>query len=165
MNSFFASVEELQDPSYVNKPIAVSGRTKRSVVASANYIARAKGVKAAMPVFMAQHLCPGLIIAIPHFNLYHEYSERFVQIISEKFTNNVEIGSIDECYVDITSLVNKKNDPVEIAVRIQKAILKDTGLKCSIGIANNKFLAKMGSDYKKPLGITTMWQNEIQKKL
>jgi DNA polymerase-4 len=156
MNSFFASVEELQDPSYRNKPIAVSGHTARSVIASANYIARAKGVKAAMPVFMAQRLCPGLIIALPHFNLYHEYSERFMQLISEKFTNNIEIGSIDECYVDITSLVNRKQDPVEIAMRVQKTILKDIGLKCSIGVANNKFLAKMASDYKKPLGITTM---------
>jgi DNA polymerase-4 len=156
MNSFFASVEELLNPRYKNKPIAVSGYTKRSVVASANYMARGYGVRAAMPVFMAQKLCPGLFIVTPHFHAYQEYSEKFIQLIAEKFTNNIEIGSIDECYVDITSLVNKKRSPTTIATEIQNTIKSKIGLNCSIGIANNKFLAKMGSDYQKPLGITTM---------
>jgi DNA polymerase-4 len=165
MNSFFASVEELQNPSYKNKPIAVSGYTKRSVVSSANYIARQNGVKAAMPIFMAKKLCPDLIIANHHFHLYHEYSEKFIELISEKFTNNIEIGSIDECYVDVTSLVNKTRTAIDIANQIQQSIKRKIGLNCSIGVANNKFLAKMGSDYKKPMGVTTMWLNEIETKL
>jgi DNA polymerase-4 len=156
INSFFASVEELQNPSYQNKPIAVAGHTKRSVVSSANYIARGYGVKAAMPIFMAKNLCHDLIIVTHHFDLYHEYSETFIKLISEKFTNNIEIGSIDECYVDITMLVNKGQSPIDVATRIQTTIKKQLGLNCSIGVANNKFLAKMGSDYRKPLGITTM---------
>jgi DNA polymerase-4 len=156
INSFFASVEELQNPNYKNKPIVVSGYTKRSVVASANYIARNYGINAAMPIFMAKNLCRSLVVVTPHFNLYEEYSEKFIRLISEKFTNNIEIGSIDECYVDITNIVNKKNQPINIAYQIQKMIKAKLGLNCSIGIANNKFLAKMGSDYKKPLGITTI---------
>jgi DNA polymerase-4 len=156
MNAFFASVEQLQNPIYQNKPLAVAGYTKRSVIASANYKARKFGVRAAMPLFMAQKLCPGLIIVTPHFHLYHEYSERFIELISEKFTNNIEIGSIDECYVDITTLVNDKCSPMKIATAIQRAIKTKIGLDCSIGIANNKFLAKMGSDFHKPMGVTTM---------
>jgi DNA polymerase-4 len=156
MNSYFASVEEAEFPQYRNKPIIVSGKTKRSVVASANYLARSFGIKAAMPIYMAKRLCPRVIIAIPHFNLYQTYADRFLQTIAEKFTNNIEIASIDECYVDITSLTKNNLMAVKIAEQIQTAIKKETGLKCSIGVANNKFLAKMGSDYKKPLGITTM---------
>ncbi|MDR0825983.1 MAG: DNA polymerase IV [Mycoplasmataceae bacterium] len=165
MNSYFASVEEAEFPQYRNKPIIVSGKTKRSVVASANYLARSFGIKAAMPIYMAKRLCPRVIIAIPHFNLYQTYADRFLQTIAEKFTNNIEIASIDECYVDITSLTKNNLMAVKIAEQIQTAIKKETGLKCSIGVANNKFLAKMGSDYKKPLGITTMWLSEIKEKL
>jgi DNA polymerase-4 len=156
INSFFASVEELNHPSFKNKPIAVSGYTKRSVVCSANYIAREYGIKAAMPVFLAQKLCPGLTVVVPHFDQYHKYSERFTKFISEKFTNKIELGSIDECYVNITSLIDENHSPIQIAENLQKWIKNAIGLNCSIGIANNKFLAKMASDYKKPLGITTL---------
>jgi DNA polymerase-4 len=156
MNAFFASVEELQNPNYIGKPIAVGGKTGRAVISSANYVARAYGVKAAMPNFMAQKLCKQLIIVNANFNLYQEYFEKFINLICEKFTNKVEIASIDECYVDITSLVTVKRSPVTIAQLIQQSIKKNTGLKSSIGVANNKFLAKMASDYKKPMGITTI---------
>ncbi|GHU32175.1 hypothetical protein FACS1894166_04970 [Bacilli bacterium] len=156
MNSYFASVEEAEFPQYRNKPIIVSGKTKRSVVASANYLARSFGIKAAMPIYMAQRLCPRVVIAIPHFHLYQEYADRFIELIAEKFTNNIEIASIDECYVDISAIAKTDAAAVKVAERIQTAIKTTIGLKCSIGVANNKFLAKMGSDYKKPLGITTM---------
>jgi DNA polymerase-4 len=156
MNSFFASVEELQNPKYIGKPIAVGGKTSRTVISSANYIARAYGVKAAMPLFMAQKLCKQLIVVPVHFDLYQEYSEKFMNLICEKFTNKVEMASIDECYVDIASLVNVKRTPMMVAKQIQQAIKNNIGLSSSIGVANNKFLAKMASDYKKPMGITTM---------
>jgi DNA polymerase-4 len=156
MNSFFASCEEINHPEYQGKPLAVSGKTKRSVVCSANYLARGFGVKAAMPIYMAQKLCRGLVVIVPHFGLYHHYSNLFVDVIQTHFTNIIEMGSIDECYADITSLVNTKNDPISIAKKIQIIIKREVGLGCSIGVANNKFLAKMGSEYKKPMGITTM---------
>jgi DNA polymerase-4 len=156
MNAFFASVEELQNPDYQNKPIAVGGHGMRSVISTANYVARAYGVKAAMPMYMAKKLCKDIIFVPLHFHLYEEYSNKFMDLICEKFTNQIEVSSIDECYVDITNLVTKNRSPLLIAKQIQNSIKKNIGLKCSIGVANNKFLAKMGSDYKKPMGITTM---------
>lgn len=165
MNAFFASVEELQNPKYINKPIAVSGKTKRSVIASANYIARAKGVKAAMPVYQALNLCKDLIIVVPHFHLYHKYSEMFHQLIEEKITTKIEKSSIDECYVDISDLAKTKIEAINIAQKIQNFIFKDIKLKCSIGVSQNKFLAKMASDFKKPMGISTCFQDEIKTKL
>jgi DNA polymerase-4 len=165
MNAFFASVEELQNPKYINKPIAVSGKTKRSVIASANYIARTKGIRAAMPVYQALNLCKDLIIVIPHFHLYHKYSDKFHQIIEEKFTTKIERCSIDECYVDISDLAKTKQEAINVAKKIQQAILNLTKLKSSIGISQNKFLAKMASDFKKPMGISTCFKEEIKTKL
>jgi DNA polymerase-4 len=165
MNAFFASVEELQNPRYMNKPIAVSGKTKRSVIASANYVARAKGIKAAMPVYQALNLCKDLIIVVPHFHLYQEYSEKFLHLIEEKFSNKIEHFSIDECYVDISDLATNVSQSMDVAKKIQKTIYDYSKLKCSIGISNNKFLAKMASDFKKPMGISTCFTNEVSKKL
>jgi DNA polymerase-4 len=165
MNAFFASVEELQNPKYINSPIAVSGKTKRSVIASANYIARAKGVKAAMPVYQALNLCPNLIIVIPHFNLYQLYSQKILQLIEEKFTTRIEPFSIDECYADISNLASDKQSAFKVATKIQSTIFNELKLKCSIGISTNKFLAKMASDFKKPFGISTLYVEEIEEKL
>lgn len=165
MNAFFASVEEIQNPKLINKPIAVSGKTKRSVIASANYIARAKGIKAAMPVYQALNLCRDLIIVVPHFHLYQDYSEKFHRLIEEKFTTKIEHFSIDECYVDISDLAKSKQEAFNIAKKIQKSIFDNIKLKCSIGISQNKFLAKMASDFKKPMGISTCYQEEVKTKL
>jgi DNA polymerase-4 len=164
MNAYFATVEELLDPRLVGKPVIVGGRVKRSVVSSANYIARAKGVKAAMPVFQAEKLCPEGIYVFPHFRAYEEYHMKFIQYIEKNFTNKIEVASIDECYIDITDLTNK-HTPFEIAKTIQLNLKKKFGLGTSIGIAHNKFMAKMGSDYKKPNGITQMYDEDVETKL
>jgi DNA polymerase-4 len=156
MDCFFASVEELLNPKLKNKPIIVAGRNKRSVVSSANYLARKDGVKAAMPLFMATKICPKVIVVLPHFYKYEEYSEKFINLIEKKFSKMVEHLSIDECFVDITNLVNKNTSPIDVCNNIQRQIKQHIGLPCSIGIANNKFLAKMASDLKKPMGITTL---------
>ncbi|MDR0985831.1 MAG: DNA polymerase IV [Mycoplasmataceae bacterium] len=165
MDCFFASVEELLNPKLKNKPIIVAGRNKRSVVSSANYLARKDGVKAAMPLFMATKICPKVIVVLPHFYKYEEYSEKFINLIEKKFSKMVEHLSIDECFVDITNLVNKNTSPIDVCNNIQRQIKQHIGLPCSIGIANNKFLAKMASDLKKPMGITTLWNSEIKNKL
>jgi DNA polymerase-4 len=165
MNAFFASIEELQNPKIANKPIAVAGHTKRSVVSSANYIARQKGVRAAMPIFQALSICQDLIVVYPHFNLYQLYSEKFCRLIEEKFTNKIEQFSIDECYVDITELAKTRQQCINIAKQIQLSIYKHIKLKCSIGISNNKFLAKMASDFQKPMGLSTCFPEEIKDKL
>lgn len=157
INAFFASAEEANNPSLKNKPIVVAGKTKRSVVSCPNYVARKFGIKAAMPIFQAKSLCKNLIIVSHKFHLYEEYSEKFINLLSEKVSNRIEYISLDECYMDVTNLVTEKRTPLVIAQKIQNLVKKELGLGTSIGISYNKFLSKMGSDYKKPMGITQIF--------
>jgi len=164
MNCFFPSVETVLNPKLKGKPVIVGGRTRRSVVASANYEARRFGVRAAMPIYRAQSLCKTAIILTPNFEAYKDFHHKFISLVREKFTDKIEDVSIDEFYIDATELCEKV-EPKLIALRIQNSIKKEIGLSCSIGIAHNKFLAKMASDYKKPLGITQMFEEDIPEKL
>jgi DNA polymerase-4 len=164
MNSYFPSVEEVLNPNLKNKPVIVGGKSRRSVVSSANYKAREHGVKAAMPMYKALLLCPNAIVIEPTFSHYQKFHDKFIKIIAENFSDKIEDCSIDECFVDITKLVRNKS-PKIIALKIQNMIKNKLGLKCSIGIAHNKFMAKMGSDYKKPLGITQMYKEDVVEKL
>ena len=157
MNAFFASVEEALNPKLRGKPIAVCGKTTRSVIAAANYEARKYGVKAAMPVFMGKRNCPQLILVMHNFEAYEDYSHKFISLIREKITNKVEIMSIDECLVDITHLCKNHYDAINIARKIQALIMRNLKLPCSIGVSYNCFLAKMASDIKKPMGITPIF--------
>lgn len=165
INAFFASVEQANNPSLKNKPIVVAGKTKRSVVSCPNYVARKFGIKAAMPIFQAKSLCKNLIIVSHKFHLYEEYSEKFINLLSEKVSNRIEYISLDECYMDVTNLVTEKRTPLVIAQKIQNLVKKELGLGTSIGISYNKFLSKMGSDYKKPMGITQIFSQEDIKKI
>jgi len=164
MDCYFCSVELILNPTLKNKPIAVGGLTKRSVVASANYEARKYGVMAAEPIFHAVKKCPNLIVLKPHFEQYEYYHNEFIKLLKTYFCKKIEVASIDECYLDITKLV-KNNSPEYIALKIQTLIKSKLNLPCSIGISNNKFLAKMGSKMKKPFGISTLYPNEIPTKL
>jgi DNA polymerase-4 len=164
MNAYFASVEEILNPKLINKPLIVSGYSKKSVVSCPNYIARKYGIKAAMPVYKAIQLCPTVNICIPKMKEYQRFHNKFISIIKTKLSNLIEIVGIDECYVDVTHLSNK-TEPIKLAKMIQNKIFTTTGLKSSIGISSNKFLAKMASDLKKPMGISTLFQNEIQEKI
>lgn len=162
MNAFFASAEQAEHPELRGKPIAVGSSNSRSVLSTASYEARAYGVNSAMPVFMAKKKCPNLIIVEHHFDLYLQKSHEFVEVI-RRFSPIIEMASIDECFVDVTYPISKEKDPLKYIKSIQDAILKDTGLKCSIGVAPNKFLAKMASDYKKPMGITLIRKKDIKQ--
>lgn len=164
LNSFFASAEILLDPSLQGKPIAVSGHSRRAVISTASYEARAFGVNSAMPNAMALQLCPELIIVNGHHEYYEKLSNQFIEII-HKYTDVVEKASIDECYADMTEIIKNFKKPLDLAWQIQKELLHDLGLKCSIGVAPNKFLAKMASDMKKPMGITVLRIQEVPKKL
>ena len=164
LNAFFASCEVLLDPSLNGKPIAVSGTTRRSVVSTASYEARAYGVHSAQPIEEAKRLCRELIIVEPHFHYYHELSNEFMGIISE-YTDTMEIASIDECYADMTEAIMKFEKPLDLAWLIQRRVREELGLSCSIGVAPNLFLAKMASDMKKPNGITVLRIREVPQKL
>jgi DNA polymerase-4 len=164
MNSFFPSVEELLNPALKGKPVIVAANNRRSVVSSANYEARKYGVKSAMPLYRALLLCPKAKLVEPHFEYYEKYHNEFISLIKEKFTKEVEVASIDECYIDATKLV-KRTSIMKVALSIQNAIKNKLGLNCSIGISNNKFLAKMASKFKKPLGITMLYKEDLPTKL
>ena len=164
LNAFYASCEVLLDPSLKGKPLAVSGTTRRSVVSTASYEARAYGVHSAQPIEEAKRLCRDLIIVEPHFHYYHELSNEFMGIIGE-YTDTMEIASIDECYADMTEAIMKFEKPLDLAWLIQRRVREELGLSCSIGVAPNLFLAKMASDMKKPNGITVLRIREVPQKL
>ena len=158
LNAFFASVEEILNPKLKTKPIVVGGKTSRaSVVSCPNYNARKFGIKGGMPIYKAKKLCRDLIVVNHHFQEYEKYSNIFIDFISQKLTNNIETMSIDECFADVTHLCSTPKEAINIAKIIQRRIYNSIGLKCSIGVSYNKFLAKMASDLKKPYGITSIF--------
>lgn len=164
LNAFFAACEILENPSLKNKPIAISFNSNKSVISTSSYEARKYGVTSAMPVFMAKKKCKDLILIPPNFKLYQKKSEEFFSILKE-YSPIMEIASIDECYMDITEPISKQKDPLKYIKSIQEDVLKRTGLGCSIGVAPNKFLAKMASDYQKPLGLTLIRKKDVPKML
>ncbi|MDR0341095.1 MAG: DNA polymerase IV [Mycoplasmataceae bacterium] len=165
MDAYFASVEEISKPYLVNKPFIVSQLTKRAIVSTANYVARKYGIKSAMPTYKAKQLCEELIIVNPNYCLYEYYHDDIINFIKAKYTNNIEVVSIDECYIDVTDLVHSKTEAYNLAKKIQNDIKTNIKLSCSIGISTTKFLAKMASKLQKPFGISTLYKNEVKDKI
>lgn len=165
LNAFFASAEISVNPHLKGKPIVICRESRRAIITTASYEARKYGIHSAMPLFKAKELCPHLITVEPHFSLYKTLSQNFFNIISQ-FSNSLEVASIDECYVDMTEYIQENQlDPRICALRIQKKVYQELKLDCSIGIAPNKFLAKMASDMKKPQGITIITHQNYKEKL
>ena len=164
LNAFYANAECLLDPTLRGKPLAVSGQTRRSVVSTASYEARAYGVHSAMPIAEAKNLCRDLVVVAPHFNYYEELSNEFMAIV-RSYTSIVEQASIDECYADMTDAIFRFPRPLDLAFQLQHRVRDELGLPCSIGIGPNLFLAKMASDMKKPMGITVLRIREVPQKL
>ena len=165
LNAFFASVEEIKNPSLIGKAHAVGGSMRRGVLSTCSYEARKKGCHSAMPVAQALKLCPELIINPLDFKAYHDYSNKFFEIIKKWCGNKLEIASIDECYVDFSEYKNYCDDAVKYLKEMQLYIKETLNLGCSIGLAPNKFLAKMASDMKKPMGLTVLRKRDIEKML
>jgi DNA polymerase-4 len=134
------------------KPIAVAWRSTRSVVLTASYEARVFGVRSAMPSMRAQRLCPQLVFVPPDFVRYHEVSQQ-VRAIFARHTALVEPLSLDEAYLDVSELASGLPSATATAAAIRAAILAETGLTASAGVAPNKFLAKIASDWNKPDGL------------
>lgn len=164
LNAFFASCEELLDPSLKGKPLVVGGKSRRSVISTANYEARKYGIHSAMPMQQAVKLCKDLVIVNGHYAFYSDMSHQFMQII-HSYTDLVEKASIDECYADMTDVICRYPKPLDVAFEIQRRVLEETGLRCSIGIGPNMFLAKMASDMKKPMGITVLRIRDVPEKM
>jgi len=151
MDAFYASVEQRDDPTLVGKPVVVAKRGLRSVVTAASYEARVFGVRSAMPAVRAERLCPQAIFVDPHFDRYKAVS-RQIRAIFLRHTGLVEPLSLDEAYLDVTITHTHMPSATEAARVIRAEIKAATGLTASAGIAPNKFLAKIASDWRKPDG-------------
>ena len=163
INQFFAAATCLLEPELKNKPLIIAGDSRRGIVSTASYEARKYGIHSAMPTYQAKQLCPHVVIRPSNFEWYHKKSTEFFDYIKKNYTDQIEIVSVDECYCDMTELMKDVKDPIEYLTKLQNDIYHNTGLQTSIGLATTKFLAKMGSDYKKPMGITIIRKRDIQK--
>ncbi len=161
MNSYFASVEQAANPKLRGKPVAVGGGVgKRTIIATASYEARAMGVKTAMPVCEAVKICPELIVVEGDMEKY-VYTSREIVNIFFKYTDLVEVFSIDEAFLDITQTAHLFGGETQVALSIKDEIRKRFKLTCSVGIASNKLVAKVASNLKKPDGLTKISNEEI----
>lgn len=165
LNAFFASVEQIKDPSTKGKPLIVGGKFKRGVVSTASYEARKYGIHSGMPISQALKLCPHVINKEVDFASYNEYSNKFFALIKKACGNKIEIASIDECFVDFSNEYKKVKSVEKYLRNLQKNIYKELGLGCSIGVSYNKFLAKMASDMKKPMGLVILRKKDLETKL
>ena len=153
LDAFFASVEQLDDPTLRGRPVLVGGRSGRGVVAAASYEARAFGCRSAMPMSRALALCPHAAVVRTRFARYSELSERFMGILG-RYSPLVEALSVDEAFIDATGSRLLHGDGVAIAAGIRAATRAELGLTVSVGIGPNKFVAKLASDMRKPDGLT-----------
>jgi len=151
MDAFYASVEQRDDPSLRGRPVVVAWRGNRSVVCAASYEARKFGVRSAMPAVRAERLCPQAVFVPPDFVRYKAASKHVREIFA-RHTDLVEPLSLDEAYLDVTTSKSGFDSATAIAQAIRAAIHEETQLTASAGIAPNKFLAKIASDWNKPDG-------------
>jgi DNA polymerase-4 len=160
MDAFYASVEQLDNPQLKNKCVIVGGTSNRGVVSAASYEARQFGVRSAMPIYQAKQKCPHGIFVPPRMERYQAVSKKIMAVLRD-FSPLVEPVSIDEAYVDITGCQRLFGEPQEIAWEIKRKIKETVNLTCSIGIAPNKFLAKIASDMQKPDGLTLITPDKV----
>src|SRR5580693_6366861 len=160
MDAFYASVEQRDDPQLSGKPVIVAWRGNRSVVCAASYEARSFGVRSAMPAIRAERLCPDAVFLPPDFPRYRAVSHR-VREIFKRHTDLIEPLSLDEAYLDVSE--NKTGLPTatQVARTIREQIRSELSLTASAGVAPNKFLAKIASDWKKPDGLFVIQPEEI----
>lgn len=160
MNAFFASVEQQANPELRGKPIAVIGSSGRTVITTASYEARAFGVKTGMATWEARRCCPQIILVVGDNRKYTYTSSRIMEMMKD-YTPLVEVFSIDEAFLDISASLGIFGTPERIAYLLKARILHSFGLKCSIGIAPNKLLAKLASDMQKPDGLTIIAPDDV----
>ncbi|MFC1869132.1 DNA polymerase IV [Thermodesulfobacteriota bacterium] len=160
MDAFYASVEQLDNPDIRGKPVIVGGTSNRGVVSAASYEARQYGVHSAMPIFQAKNKCPKGIFLPVRMARYKVLSRHVMNILGS-FSPLIEQVSIDEAYMDLSGTRRLFGAPEEIGVELKKRIRKETMLSCSVGIAPNKFLAKIASGMNKPDGLTFISPEEV----
>lgn len=164
-NCFYASVELLHHPELRGKPVAVGGdpEARHGIVLTADYTAKRYGVKTGMALWQAKQVCPDITFLPPRMDLYLRFS-RMAQEIYAEYTDKREPYGIDESWLDVTDSVGIKGDGYHIAEEISSRMKKELGITVSVGVSFNKIFAKLGSDYKKPDAITTMYKDEFKAK-
>ena len=161
LNAFFVRAEEIRNPKIEGKAVAIGHLGRGGIVSTCSYEARKFGVRSGMPMNKAVDLCPNLLIIPPDFHFYIALSHEFKNYI-RSITPKVESASIDELFADFTDVVKGKRNIEAYFRSIQNTLYEKTGLKCSIGVGPSKFLAKMGSDYQKPMGLTIIRRKNIK---
>ena len=165
LNSFYASVEMMLDPTLKGKAVAVCGSTenRHGIVLAKSDLAKKAGVKTGMVNWEARQLCRDLIMVPPQYDQYLKYS-KLTRAIYERYTDQVEPFGMDECWLDVTGS-RTQGSPMEIAEQIRKSVREELGLTVSIGVSFNKIFAKLGSDMKKPDAITEITQGGFREKV
>ena len=162
MDCFFAAVEQRDHPEFRGKPVIVGGLSSRGVVSTASYEARQYGVRSAMPMALAKRKCPAGIFLQGNYRQYGAVSAQIFEILS-RFSPLIEPLSIDEGFLDLTGMEHLlKGNPRAYGLKLKEAVLAETGLVASVGIAPNKFLAKLASDLEKPDGLVVIRPEDIQ---
>ncbi|HVI26769.1 MAG TPA: DNA polymerase IV [Xanthomonadaceae bacterium] len=162
MDAFYASVEQRDDPALRGRPVVVAWRGSRSVVCAASYEARRFGVRSAMPALRAERLCPQAVFVPPDFVRYKAVS-RQVRAIFARHTDLIEPLSLDEAYLDVTTTKTGLPTATATAEAIRAAIREETQLTASAGVAPNKFLAKIASDWRKPDGLFVVRPHQVER--
>lgn len=164
MDAFFASVEQLDRPELRGKPVLVGGTGPRGVISAASYEARVFGCRSAQPTAVARRLCPQAIVVHGNYARYREISQQVFALFQD-VTPIIQPLSIDEAFLDVTGSIALLGDPVTIATNLRRRIHQTTGVTASVGVAPNKFLAKLASDMNKPDGMMVIRPDDIERVL
>jgi DNA polymerase IV (archaeal DinB-like DNA polymerase) len=166
LDAFFPSVEVREHPEFKDMPVVVGADPKegkgRGVVSSASYEARKFGIRSAMPISRAWKLCPDCVYLRPHFDLYIPASNSIMKIL-RNHADKFEQGGIDEAYLDISTKVKDFDEAKQFAKHLMEEVLEKERLTCSVGVAPNKLVAKVASDFKKPYGLTVVKQDDVKE--
>ena len=165
MDQFFAAVEEKERPEIRGKPVVVGADPKqgmgRGVVSTCNYEARKYGVKSGIPITRAWRLCPSAVYLPVNYSLYRKVSARIMRIL-RSYADKFEPWGLDEAFLDVTSRVKNFGEAEKLAQKIKNEVYEKEGLTCSIGVGTNKLVAKIGSDFKKPDGLTVVRGEDVK---
>lgn len=161
MDAFYASVELRERPDLKHLPVVISSHHPRAVIAAASYPAREFGLRSAMSMSQAKKRCPQVVVIEPNFEKYREVSRQIHEIF-QHYTAIIEPLSLDEAFLDVTENLQNIPSATEVAERIRADIFNTTGLTASAGVAPNKFLAKVASDWHKPNGICIIKPSQVQ---